>query len=59
MAREDRLHVRVEASRWRDGAGFGGSTSMVTHKVICTVTVESIAPFLSTRWILITIGSVN
>ena len=29
------------SSRWREGAWFGGSTSMVTHRVIWPVTVAS------------------
>ena len=54
----ERLSTRpCGRSRCRDGAWFGGSTSMVTHRVIWPVTVESTALCLSTRWIPTTTGS--
>ena len=43
----------------RDGAWCGGSTSMVTHRVIWPVTVENTALCSSTKWILTATGSGN
>ena len=50
-------------SVWKEpvqGRGwFGGSMSMVTHRVIWPVTVENTGLCSSTRWILIGTGSGN